>query len=211
MSVEATRYVWELDLSKYTKRSAKRLVLLALADRANKEGTCFPSVARICEDTCMDRKTVMSTITDLISIGIIEDTGSRKGATMQVRVLKFKEISHRAVPNLQDNGVEFPDNSGKNGTGNLKEPKIKSKINNTENVKISFNKVEKQPWIPKHLYAQQQKDLQKFESLNKELIISEAMRESFNEGMVGNKKAVKGIPEHLLNDPKVARMFKHKR
>ena len=41
MSVNATRFSWECDLSKTTKRSAKRLVLLALADRANKENTCF--------------------------------------------------------------------------------------------------------------------------------------------------------------------------
>lgn len=88
MSVEATRFAWEVNLSEYKKRSTKRLVLLALADRANKEGLCFPSVARISKDTCLDRKTILSTIQDLISLNILLDTGERKGATMQVRVLQ---------------------------------------------------------------------------------------------------------------------------
>ena len=150
MSVNATRFAWEYDLSKNTKRSAKRLVLLALADRANKENTCFPSIARVVKDTGMDRKTVMNTINDLITIGLVLDTGERKGGTNQVRVLKINvdtvkqesypqscsdtsnkqcEISKETVVNLPINGVEFPSNGGKFGTQNLKESLIKSKNN----------------------------------------------------------------------------------
>lgn len=148
MSVNATRFAWECDLSKTTKRSAKRLVLLALADRANKENTCFPSIARVVKDTGMDRKTVMNTINDLIALGLVSDTGERKGGTNQVRVLKINvdkqesypqegkntsnnqwEISKETVVNLPINGVEFPSNSGKFGTQNLKESLIKSKNN----------------------------------------------------------------------------------
>ena len=62
-----------------------------------------------------------------------------------------------------------------------KEPSTERRESTNEVVKSDF----KQPWIPKHLYAQQQKDLRQFESLNKELIISEAMKESFDEGMLG--------------------------
>ena len=148
MSVNATRFAWECDLSKTTKRSAKRLVLLALADRANKENTCFPSIARVVKDTGMDRKTVMNTINDLITLGLVSDTGERKGGTNQVRVLKINvveqesypqscsdtsnkqcEISKETVVNLPINGVEFPSNGGKFGTQNLKESLIKSKNN----------------------------------------------------------------------------------
>ena len=148
MSVNATRFAWECDLSKTNKRSAKRLVLLALADRANKENTCFPSIARVVKDTGMDRKTVMNTINDLITLGLISDTGERKGGTNQVRVLKINvvkqesypqscgnppnkqcEISKETVVNLPINGVEFPSNGGKFGTQNLKESLIKSKNN----------------------------------------------------------------------------------
>ena len=148
MSVNATRFAWECDLSKTTKRSAKRLVLLALADRANKENTCFPSIARVVKDTGMDRKTVMNTINDLITLGLVLDTGERKGGTNQVRVLKINvdkqesypqscceaskkqcEISKETVVNFPINGVEFPSNGGKFGTQNLKESLIKSKNN----------------------------------------------------------------------------------
>lgn len=162
MSVNATRFAWECDLSKTTKRSAKRLVILALADRANKENTCFPSIARVVKDTGMDRKTVMNTINDLITLGLISDTGERKGGTNQVRVLKINvdkqesyphedkessnkqcEIPKETVVNLPINGVEFPSNGSKFGTQNLKEPLIKSKINlNSEkDLKINENEV----------------------------------------------------------------------
>lgn len=168
MSVNATRFAWECDLSKTTKRSAKRLVLLALADRANKENTCFPSIARVVKDTGMDRKTVMNTINDLITLGLISDTGERKGGTNQVRVLKINvdtakqesypqdgqnssnkqcEISKETVVNLPINGVEFPSNGGKFGTQNLKESLIKSK--NNLNSEKDFNLDEKIVLKPK--------------------------------------------------------------
>ena len=168
MSVNATRFAWECDLSKTTKRSAKRLVLLALADRANKENTCFPSIARVVKDTGMDRKTVMNTINDLITIGLVLDTGERKGGTNQVRVLKINvdtvkqesypqlcsdssnkqcEISKETVVNLPINGVEFPSNGGKFGTQNLKESLIKSK--NNLNSEKDFNLDEKIVLKPK--------------------------------------------------------------
>ena len=160
MSVNATRFAWECDLSKTTKRSAKRLVLLALADRANKENTCFPSIARVVKDTGMDRKTVMNTINDLITLGLVSDTGDRKGGTNQVRVLKINVVEQESYPqegknssnkqcvisketvvNLPINGVEFPINGGKFGTQNLKESLIKSK--NNLNSEKDFNLDEK--------------------------------------------------------------------
>lgn len=167
MSVNATRFAWECDLSKTTKRSAKRLVLLALADRANKENTCFPSIARVVKDTGMDRKTVMNTINDLITLGLISDTGERKGGTNQVRVLKINvdkqesypqegqnssnkqcEISKETVVNLPINGVEFPSNGGKFGTQNLKESLIKSKnnLNSEKDLKINENEIKSEAY-----------------------------------------------------------------
>ena len=98
----------------------------------------------------MDRKTVMNTINDLITLGLISDTGERKGGTNQVRVLKINvgsvkqeiypqgdqnssnkqgEVSKETVVNLPINGVEFPSNGGKFGTQNLKQSLIKSKNN----------------------------------------------------------------------------------
>ena len=304
MSVNATRFAWECDLSKTTKRSAKRLVLLALADRANKENTCFPSIARVVKDTGMDRKTVMNTINDLIEMGLISDTGERKGGTNQVRVLKINvdtvkqesypqehklssnkqcEISKETVVNLPINGVEFPSNGGKFGTQNLKESLIKSKINlkSERDLKINENEIksevdglcdqntlitvhtqntvkecvynanisdssdvnsvdatyvheqqnnavksnesviqqpkkkdwiqqEKSSWIPKHLYAEHMKQKRLDEQQNKEPFTPKSMIKSWEDGMTGNPNATKGIPEHLLNNPVIAKMLKIK-
>ena len=295
MSVNATRFAWECDLSKTTKRSAKRLVMLALADRANKENTCFPSISRVVKDTGMDRKTVMNTINDLITLGLVSDTGERKGGTNQVRVLKINvdkqesypqedqlssnkqcEISKETVVNLPINGVEFPSNGGKFGTQNLKESLIKSKINlkSEKALKINENEIKseadvfcdqntlntvhtqntvkdsvcnsrtndsrdvksvsatcvpeqqnnavksnesvvQQPkkqstWIPKHLYAEHMKQKRIDEQQNKEPFTPKSMIKSWEDGMTGNPNATKGIPEHLLNNPVIAKMLKIK-
>ena len=291
MSVNATRFAWECDLSKTTKRSAKRLVLLALTDRANKENTCFPSIARVVKDTGMDRKTVMSTINDLIKIGLVLDTGERKGGTNQVRVLKINvdtvkqesypqegqntpnkqcEISKETVVNLPINGVEFPSNGGKFGTQNLKESLIKSKNNlNSEkdfnldeetslkpkqldstaiseigvkNVRESLKTAhsssnteicgtyvpeqhktsdtslhgdiqqpkKQQEWIPRDQYAKHMKQKRLDEQLNKEPFIPKSMIKGWEDGMTGNPNATKGIPEHLLNNPSLAKILRMK-
>ena len=286
MSVNATRFAWECDLSKTTKRSAKRLILLALADRANKENTCFPSIARVVKDTGMDRKTVMNTINDLIEIGLVLDTGERKGGTNQVRVLKINvakqesypqscgnsenkqcEISKETVVNLPINGVEFPSNGGKFGTQNLKESLIKSKnninsekdfnldeeivlkpkqldsdeigvkhvreslktVHNSSNTEVGGTYVPEQPktsntglhsdiqqtkkqqtWIPKNQYAEHMKQKRLDEQLNKEPFIPKSMIKGWEEGMTGNPNATKGIPEHLLNNPSLAKILRMK-
>ena len=291
MSVNATRFAWECDLSKTTKRSAKRLVLLALADRANKENTCFPSIARVVKDTGMDRKTVMNTISDLIELGLVSDTGERKGGTNQVRVLKINvhitqkesypqehqlssnkqgEISKETVVNLPINGVEFPSNGGKFGTQNLKESLIKSKINlkSERDLKINENEIKseadglysknnqntakdsvynahtsdssyvnsvsatyvheqqnnavksnesvvqqpkkQQKWIPRNQYAKYMKQKHLDEQLNKEPFIPKSMIKGWEDGMTGNPNATKGIPEHLLNNPSLAKMLRVK-
>lgn len=295
MSVNATRFAWECDLSKTTKRSAKRLILLALADRANKENTCFPSIARVVKDTGMDRKTVMNTINDLITLGLVSDTGERKGGTNQVRVLKINVVKQESYPqedqnssnkqggisketvvNLPINGVEFPSNDGKFGTQNLKQSLIKSKNNlnsekdfnldeeivlkpkqqdfiesseiivesvreslktatNSSNTDVGGTYVpeqennatesiyedvdtlhsdiqqpKKQHWIPKHLYAAHMKQKRIDEQLNKEPFIPKSMIKGWEDGMKGNPNATKGIPDHLLNNPTLAKILKMK-
>ena len=69
---------------------------------------------------------------------------------------------------------------------------------NSVNVQVEPTVKPKQDWIPKHLYAQHMKDKKKQDYLNKEMVISEDMKKSFDEGMTGNKNATKGIPEEAL-------------
>lgn len=89
MSVDATRWAWGVEVDSATKR----LVLLSLADRAGEEHTCYPSTKRVVKDTCLDRKTILKAITEMIDHGLILDTGERKGNG--VRVLKLIGINGR--------------------------------------------------------------------------------------------------------------------
>lgn len=89
MSVDATRWAWRVKVTS----STKRLVLLALADRAGEDHTCFPSAIRMTKDTNLNRKTVLAAITDLMLDGLIVDTGERKGRG--TRVLKLIGVESR--------------------------------------------------------------------------------------------------------------------
>lgn len=67
MSVDATRWVWQ----QRQVTPAQKLVLLSMADRAGEEHRCWPSNARLCADTCLDRKTVYGCIEKLEEMGLI--------------------------------------------------------------------------------------------------------------------------------------------
>ena len=140
MSVDATRWAWLAPV----KSSTQRLVLLSLADRAGEYHTCFPSVARITKDTKLNRKTIMKVIGELIELGLVEDTGHKKGTTKQVIVYRLLGIKTRedeeinstnigTVPkteqsqNYQETVPFLPHNSTNIGTQNLKGTKKESK------------------------------------------------------------------------------------
>ena len=125
MSVDATRWAWSVNVQK----STERLVLLSLADRANEDNECYPSMQRITNDTMLDIKTVKKVISDLIQKGLILDTGERKGFTQKVRVLRLVGVDCREDKQTQKrndskNGMNpnFPTNEPKIGSNN--EPKI---------------------------------------------------------------------------------------
>lgn len=147
MSVDATRWAWLAPV----KSSTQRLVLLSLADRAGEYHTCFPSVARITKDTKLNRKTIMKVIGELIELGLVEDTGHKKGATKQVIVYRLLGIKTRedeeinstnigTVPkteqsqNYQETVPFLPHNSTNIGTQNLKGTKKES----NNNIKFNF-------------------------------------------------------------------------
>ena len=147
MSVDATRWAWLAPV----KSSTQRLVLLSLADRAGEYHTCFPSVARITKDTKLNRKTIMKVIGELIELGLVEDTGHKKGTTKQIIVYRLLGIKTRedeeinstnigTVPKTEQSQyyqetVPFlPHNSTNIGTQNLKGTKKES----NNNIKFNF-------------------------------------------------------------------------
>lgn len=66
MSVDATKWAWSLSMP-----ATRKIVLLSMADRAGETHACWPSIARLEADTCLDRKTILAAIADLESMGLI--------------------------------------------------------------------------------------------------------------------------------------------
>jgi hypothetical protein len=93
MSIDATRWAWEQKI----KPSCK-LVLLSLADRAGEQHECYPSITRLCDDTGLDRKTVIKSLNALCDSGLIRDTGKRKGITNQIPVYHLLGVISRHQP-----------------------------------------------------------------------------------------------------------------
>jgi DNA-binding transcriptional MocR family regulator len=89
MSLEATKSAWKLKL-----KSSQKLVILSLADRADSNNFCFPSIARLTKDTCLNRKTVLEAIRILQELGYIE---IEKGLG---KVNKYILNLEKAVPEL---------------------------------------------------------------------------------------------------------------
>lgn len=63
-----------------------RLIALAIVKHCARDGTAYPSMARIAELSGIDRRTVSDRIARLIEVGAIEDTGRTVGR--RVRVLR---------------------------------------------------------------------------------------------------------------------------
>ena len=112
MSVDATRWAWAAPV----KNAPQRLILLSLADRSGEDHKCYPSNKRLADDTVLNLKTVQKAVNELIEMGLILDTGERKGNTKQVRVLQLIGVNSREH------------NQPKNGA-----VKSTQKRNNTEN------------------------------------------------------------------------------
>jgi len=163
VSIDATRWAWTAPVN----NSSQRLVLLSLADRASDEHTAWPSIERLAKDTVLDKKTVQKVILELINLGLIKDTGDRKGPTKRVRVLKLNGVKGREdyTQNLDDantpkNGnikQSQKRNDSKNGNdpenGALNNPKngmLNDPKNGVQNLSgnLPMNLSQEHDWIP---------------------------------------------------------------
>lgn len=119
MSLDATKWAWEVQFSDRkggSLKPLKRLVLLSLADRAGEEHTCYPSVKRLEDDTNLDRKTVMKIIAELIEDGLIADTGERTGKTKQVKIYKLIGVLGRENKRVATTGYLLQESTDLKGT-----------------------------------------------------------------------------------------------
>ncbi len=120
MSFTATRWAWSAPV----ENSGQRLVLLNLADRANKQGECWPSQKRIARDTNLSERSVRGWLKKLQNNGYIERRPRKSGAgrTSDLIVLKIDEQPNVSTaktgtpPSAADAGTDRqspPENTGK--------------------------------------------------------------------------------------------------
>jgi hypothetical protein len=84
-------------LGQKVDRSSAKFILVAMANLANTDMTCFPSVQYLADATCQDRKTVVENMKRLRDSGHITDTGERKGGTGQVPVYRLNSTENGTV------------------------------------------------------------------------------------------------------------------
>lgn len=75
-----------------TGKSSAKSVLTWLADMCGADHTAFPSIPALAEATELNVKTVQASLKHLVEIGLIVDTGDRRGATRQIPVYKLVGI-----------------------------------------------------------------------------------------------------------------------
>ena len=114
MSIEATRWAWSVK----GITLAQKTVLLALADRAGSDNTCWPSIPRLAGDCCMDVKTARSALHALSGMGFIrfrEEPGKACIYTLDLSCLT------PAKTGTPKNGTPAKTGTTKNGPGPLPE------------------------------------------------------------------------------------------
>ena len=81
MSIKIMQSVWACKLPDSIptkKRSTVKIVLLKLADNANDNGKCWPSMGRIAHETDLSERSVVRCINDLKSVNLIHVNTHRK-------------------------------------------------------------------------------------------------------------------------------------
>ncbi|WP_420285062.1 helix-turn-helix domain-containing protein [Serratia liquefaciens] len=88
MSIDAMNWAKKIK----TGKSSAKAVLTWLADMCGPDHCAFPSIGALADATELDKKTVQSSLQHLIAVGLIEDTGDRRGRTNQIPVYRLVGI-----------------------------------------------------------------------------------------------------------------------
>ncbi|STD30391.1 Conserved phage C-terminus (Phg_2220_C) [Edwardsiella tarda] len=113
-----------------TGRSSSKAVLTWLADMCGADLCAYPSIAALADATELNVKTVQSSLKHLVELGLIEDTGERRGATRQVIVYRLVGVSESYEDSKHTQKRESL-KAPKNGT--VKKAKTPKNGNVTEN------------------------------------------------------------------------------
>ncbi len=103
MSLKVLTWVFDQDI----KPATKKLTLIALADFANDQNECYPSVETLTNKTSLNRKTVLKNVAELVADGVIADTGKRVGNTQQVKIYRININSPKngTVPKTEQSQI----------------------------------------------------------------------------------------------------------
>ncbi|ENS2697344.1 helix-turn-helix domain-containing protein, partial [Escherichia coli] len=132
MSIDALRWAKKVK----TGSSSSKSVLTWLADMCGADLCAYPSVSALAEVTELNKKTVQDSLRHLMEIGLIVDTGERKGRTKQIVVYRLIGVEESVTEdeytqkreslkvgkigtvnkNRTENGYVSAQNSPKNGT-----------------------------------------------------------------------------------------------
>ena len=113
MSLDAYQWAWRQQV-----KPAMKIILLALADRADEKHQCFPSIDRLEHDTGLNRKTIMSSLKKLSSddIGLVK---IQKGKSAKGQFLRNQYtligVKNRHEPEPKNGTRNTPDPCPKNG------------------------------------------------------------------------------------------------
>lgn len=125
MSIDAMRWAKKVK----TGKSSSKAILTWLADMCGADLCAYPSVAALAEATEMDRKTVLAGLQHLQEIGLLVDTGERRGRTKQIPVYKLVGVEE-SIPDAEQTQNRNSLKDPKNGTVDL---------NRTENGTVNTN------------------------------------------------------------------------
>lgn len=114
MSIEALNWAWEQPVAK----AATKLVLLSLADHANSDGECWPSMKRIAERSDISPRHVSRAIEELVELGLIEKANRRRhggqyrGWDYRIIVQRTPASSGHGLPLTSGHGRPSPADTG---------------------------------------------------------------------------------------------------
>ena len=99
MSIKLMTKAWELKL-----KANDKLVLLALADHANDDGECYPSLRKIEAKTGLSKQGLINAIKRLMDLGLIEKqfrTRQDGGQTSNLYTLTLDGVVNEVYPPSQ--------------------------------------------------------------------------------------------------------------
>jgi len=183
MSYSAQNAIWDIPM----RPSSMKFVLLALGMRADKTGECFPSVARLVLDTGLERKTVMTSITMLEKLGLINVRRSRGAGNKYSLNLEAIEQASSSESSTDIGTTSSTENgSTKNGTStdNGTRPVPKTGLDQYQKRDTNLSVTYQEP-INKEEAAPKKRVKPKPKPIPDEFVVTEAHREWANKNHIG--------------------------